>query len=53
MGFERWVNSDEYTGPDMTDFGLDLKDPEFKSNILHKNCFAMILDDEIFAKKLG
>ena len=20
--FERWVNSDEYTGPDMTDFGI-------------------------------
>lgn len=30
MGFKNWVNSDEYTGPDMTDFGLrSQSDPEF------------------------
>ena len=28
--FEQWVKSDEYRGPDMTDFGLRAtKDPEF------------------------
>lgn len=54
--FERWVNSDEYTGPDMTDFGIrSQKDPEFKKQYLaQKKLFCqMILDDEIFAKKFG
>lgn len=54
--FERWVNSDEYTGPDMTDFGLRAqKDPEFKKKYLaQKKLFCqMILDDEKFAEKFG
>lgn len=31
--FEKWVNSTEYAGPDMTDFGLrSQSNPEFKKN---------------------
>lgn len=50
--FKRWVESDEYTGPDMTDFGLrsqrdeafrELYEAEmekFKRRILHEDEFA-------------
>ncbi|WP_395389437.1 thymidylate synthase [Fructilactobacillus frigidiflavus] len=54
--FERWVNSAEYTGPDMTDFGLRAqKDPEFKKQYLAQKALfcQMILEDEEFAKKFG
>ncbi|WP_413627335.1 thymidylate synthase [Fructilactobacillus vespulae] len=54
--FKNWVTSDEYTGPDMTDFGLrSQNDPEFKEKYLEqKKLFCqMILDDENFAKKFG
>ncbi|WP_429970880.1 thymidylate synthase [Fructilactobacillus sp. Tb1] len=54
--FEKWVNSDEYTGPDMTNFGLrSQEDPEFKKVYLEqKKIFCqMILDDDEFAKKFG
>ena len=52
--FKNWVNSDEYTGPDMTDFGLRAqKDPEF--NKLYKEekasfCQRIVSDDEFSAK---
>lgn len=54
--FERWVNSDEYQGPDMTDFGRrSLVDPDFnKTYREQKKLFRQrILDDESFAKRFG
>lgn len=54
--FEKWVQSEEYTGPDMTDFGHRvLQDGNFKEQydeqmaIFQKN----ILEDESFAEKFG
>lgn len=54
--FKKWVDSDEYDGPDMTDFGLrSQKDPEFKKvydeqmEIFKKK----VLEDDDFAKKYG
>lgn len=54
--FEKWVQSEKYTGPDMTDFGHRvLQDENFKEQydeqmaIFQKN----ILEDEAFAKKYG
>ncbi|HLS06860.1 MAG TPA: thymidylate synthase [Bacillota bacterium] len=54
--FKRWVDSDEYEGPDMTDFGnRSQTDPEFKARydeqmkIFEQN----ILTDDTFAKKYG
>ena len=54
--FKKWVESDEYQGPDMTDFGHRwLKDPEFKQVYLQeKKTFCQrILEDDDFAKKYG
>ncbi|MGG0668055.1 thymidylate synthase [Lederbergia citrisecunda] len=55
-GFERWVESTEYDGPDMTDFGRrSLQDEEFAST--YKNEMAAykkrILEDDEFAAKYG
>jgi len=54
--FENWVNSAEYHGPDMTNFGLrSQSDPEF-NKVYHeemKKFDQKILDDEDFAKKYG
>jgi thymidylate synthase len=54
--FKKWVESDEYTGPDMTNFGLrSLKDEYFKKQydeqmeIFKKR----IVEDDEFAKKYG
>lgn len=54
--FEKWVQSEEYTGPDMTDFGHRvLQNENFKAQydkqmaIFQKN----ILEDDTFAKKYG
>ncbi|HZW68758.1 MAG TPA: thymidylate synthase [Pseudogracilibacillus sp.] len=54
--FKRWIESDEYNGEDMTDFGNRiLKDKAFKEvyekemNHFKKN----ILEDDAFAKKYG
>ncbi len=54
--FKKWVESDEYDGPDMRDFGLrSQKDPEFKKvydeqmEIFKKK----VLEDDDFAKKYG
>lgn len=54
--FQKWVKSDEYNGPDMTDFGhRRLTDPDFKEKYVeqHKLFCQRILDDEEFAKKYG
>ncbi len=54
--FEKWVQNEDYQGPDMTDFGHRvLKDETFKEQydeqmaIFQKN----ILEDEEFARKFG
>ena len=54
--FKKWIESEEYTGPDMTDFGhrvLEDKDfaEEYKKqmNIFKEN----ILNDDNFSKKFG
>ncbi|MGE7022067.1 thymidylate synthase [Solibacillus cecembensis] len=54
--FKRWVESDEYTGPDMTDFGNRcLVDEEF--NKVYKAEMASycerVLEDDAFAEKYG
>jgi thymidylate synthase len=54
--FKNWVGSDEYEGPDMTDFGLRSQtDKDFR--LLYedemKKFVAKILNDEDFAKKYG
>lgn len=54
--FERYVESDEYNGPDMTDFGRRaLKDPEFKKVYQDeiKKFNEKILTDNDFAQKFG
>lgn len=54
--FKKWVESDEYTGSDMTDFGIrSLKDEEFKKvydeqmEIFKKR----VLEEDDFAAKYG
>lgn len=54
--FKKWVESDDYTGPDMTDFGIrSLKDEEFKKvydeqmEIFKKR----VLEEDDFAAKYG
>lgn len=54
--FKNWVESDEYHGPDMTDFGLRAQaDPAF--NVLYqaeKKAFCeRIVNDDAFAAKYG
>lgn len=54
--FEKWVNSDKYTGPDMSIFGVRAsKDPEFKVVLKEqmKLFCDKILSDESFAKEFG
>lgn len=54
--FKKWVESDEYEGPDMTDFGLRCqKDPKFDKVYREQMklfCDRMVNDDE-FAKRYG
>lgn len=54
--FEKWVNSDEYTGPDMTNFGVRAaKEPDFK-DVVQKQMDIFcekILTDDTFADKFG
>lgn len=54
--FKKWVESDEYTGPDMTDFGnRALQDETF--NAVYKeemeNFKTRILEDDQFAERYG
>ena len=54
--FKKWVTSDEYHGPNMTDFGHRwLSDPEFKEQYLaeKKQFCQRVLNDDEFAKKYG
>ncbi|MBM7607665.1 thymidylate synthase [Lysinibacillus composti] len=54
--FGKWVKSDEYNGPDMTDFGLRAASDEAFANVLQEqmNLFTeKILTDEEFAKNYG
>ena len=54
--FEKWVKSDEYRGPDMTDFGhRSQKDPEFAA-VYHEEMAKFddrVLHDDAFAAKYG
>lgn len=54
--FKKWVESDEYKGPDMTDFGnRALDDEDFKQ--IYKEEMGKfktrILEDDVFAKEYG
>jgi thymidylate synthase len=54
--FKKWVESDEYQGPDMTDFGhRSLTDPEFNElyKIEKQRFTEQILEDDIFSAKYG
>ncbi len=54
--FKNWVESDEYTGPDMTDFGLrSLNDEEFNLDYKAemKRFQEKVLTDDSFALKYG
>lgn len=54
--FKNWITSDEYEGPDMTDFGLRCQiDPEFNQIYREemKKFDQRILDDDSFAQKYG
>jgi len=54
--FKKWVESDEYTGPDMTDFGIrSLKDEEFKAAYDEQmEIFKRrVLEEDDFAAKYG
>ncbi|MBC1564311.1 thymidylate synthase [Listeria booriae] len=54
--FERWVASSEYTGPDMTDFGLRAEQDEaFKAVYLEEMASfkSRILTDDVFASTYG
>ncbi|WP_099222213.1 thymidylate synthase [Listeria costaricensis] len=54
--FERYVKSVDYTGPDMTDFGLRaVREPDFNEVYQAEMAKfkAQILEDEAFARKYG
>ena len=54
--FEKWVNSKEYEGPDMTDFGLRAANDEKFQGIVDKQMQVFrekILSDEVFAATYG
>lgn len=54
--FEKWVNSTEYKGPDMKDFGNRSQvDDEFKAQYMEQmNLFKQkVLQDDVFATKYG
>lgn len=54
--FEKWVESESYTGPDMTNFGVRAaKDPDFKAIVdeqMEVFC-TKIVEDEQFAEEFG
>ncbi|MEH7224389.1 thymidylate synthase [Bacillus sp. JJ1566] len=54
--FKNWVESDEYDGPDMTDFGnRSQKDPDFNElyQVEMDKFKARILEDDEFSSKFG
>ncbi|ALX47918.1 thymidylate synthase [Lentibacillus amyloliquefaciens] len=54
--FKNWVDSDDYEGPDMTDFGIRSQQ-DYEFNLLYQeqmNIFKEnILNDHVFAEKFG
>ncbi|MFP3725732.1 thymidylate synthase [Priestia filamentosa] len=55
-GFQKWVESGEYTGPDMTNFGIrSQQDKEFEKLYLEQLAIYQekVLNDDEFAKKYG
>ncbi|HLR08092.1 MAG TPA: thymidylate synthase [Bacillota bacterium] len=54
--FKKWVESDEYIGPDMTDFGnRRLRDPDFNKTYQEQMAIfkEKILHDDRFAERFG
>ncbi|WP_138417067.1 thymidylate synthase [Aquibacillus sediminis] len=54
--FEKWIKSDEYQGPDMTDFGRrSQQDPEFHKQYMDEmdKFKTKIKTDDTFAEKYG
>lgn len=54
--FEKWVNSEDYNGPDMTDFGLRAAHDEAFQQIVDEQMTVFrekILSDDDFAKNYG
>ena len=54
--FEKWVNSKEYDGPDMTDFGLRAANDEQFQQIVDEQMTVFrekILSDDVFANTYG
>ncbi|WP_269412400.1 thymidylate synthase [Lentibacillus daqui] len=54
--FKKWVESDDYDGPDMTDFGnRSQKDPEFNEQYQEQmsQFKSNMLTDDMFAEKYG
>lgn len=54
--FKKWVESEDYTGPDMTDFGSRVhQDPHFKMiyDEQMENFIKKMLSDDVFAEKYG
>jgi thymidylate synthase len=54
--FKNWVESDEYKGPDMNDFGLrSQKDEEFRHQyeVEMEKFKKKIIEDDVFAEKFG
>lgn len=54
--FKNWIESPEYVGPDMTDFGLRApKDPQFNELYQTQKKFfcEKIVNDDVFAAKYG
>lgn len=54
--FEKWVNSKEYNGPDMTDFGLRSQQDEEFNKLYQEEMEKFkkrVLEDDDFAQKYG
>lgn len=54
--FERFVDSEDYTGPDMTDFGLRAQEDEAFNEVYQeemKKFTTRVLEDDVFAEKYG
>lgn len=54
--FKKWINSNEYKGPDMTDFGIrSLQDPVFNKEYQKQMAVFKenILKDDSFSKRFG
>lgn len=54
--FEKWVNSEDYKGPDMTDFGLRAAQDETFQRVVDEQMEIFrnyVLSDDEFAKKYG